>query len=103
MTIKTATGIKRFQDNKGYGAWFNQLLPLVQSRDSCQPEMAVEPSSTSSNSKYNTKSDSLDLEDNDELDLGETHVKEFVPLKKKKLSAKDPPQKILCKYTQYIV
>ena len=38
---------------------------------------------------YNANSDSLDLEDDDKLDIGETHVKEFVPLKKKKLSAKD--------------
>ena len=63
--------------------------PLVQSRDSFQPEMAVQPSSTSSNSNYKTNSNSLDFEDHEELDLRETHVKEFVPLKKKKLSAEN--------------
>jgi hypothetical protein len=41
MIIKTATGIKRFQEGKGYGAWFKQLFPLLHSRDSCQPEMAM--------------------------------------------------------------
>ena len=35
ITIKTGTGIKRFQDEKGYGTWFNILFPLVKSRDSC--------------------------------------------------------------------
>ena len=44
LTLKTASGIKRFQEDKGYGKWFNQLLPLVQSRASCQPEEAIEPS-----------------------------------------------------------
>ena len=44
LTITTGTGIKIFQDSKGYGKWFNQLFQLVKSRDSCQPEQAVEPS-----------------------------------------------------------
>ena len=46
MTIKTASGIKRFQDDKNLGNWFNQLFPLVKSRESAQPEQAIEPSST---------------------------------------------------------
>ena len=45
LTIKTASGIKRFQDDKGYGSWFDQLFSLVKTRDSCQPEQAIEPSS----------------------------------------------------------
>ena len=44
LTIKTASGIRKFQDDKGYGALFNQLFALVHTRDSCQPELAVEPS-----------------------------------------------------------
>ena len=44
LTIKTATGIKRFQDSKNYGMWFNQLFAVVKTRDSCQPEQALEPS-----------------------------------------------------------
>lgn len=44
LTIKTASGIKRFQDEKNYGQWFNQLFALVKTRDSCQPEQAIEPS-----------------------------------------------------------
>lgn len=46
LTIKTATGIKRFVDEKKYGKWFDQLFPIVKTRDSCQPEMAMEPSAT---------------------------------------------------------
>ena len=45
MTQKTASGIKRFQDQKELGHWFNTLLPLMKTRESCQPERAVEPSS----------------------------------------------------------
>ena len=44
LTIKSATGIERFQQDKGYGPWFNQLYSLVKTRDSCRPELAVEPS-----------------------------------------------------------
>ena len=29
MTMKTATGVKRFIDEKGYGSWFNKLYILV--------------------------------------------------------------------------
>ena len=45
LTLKTATGIKRFQEERGFGKWFNALFALVQSRDSCKPELALEPSS----------------------------------------------------------
>ncbi|PFX13700.1 hypothetical protein AWC38_SpisGene22193 [Stylophora pistillata] len=46
MTIKTAIGIKRFQEKQGYGKWFQALYALVKTRDSCQPEQAHEPSAT---------------------------------------------------------
>ncbi len=44
LTVKTASGVKRFVDSKGYGNWFNLLYPLVKTRDSCKPENAIEPS-----------------------------------------------------------
>ena len=42
--MNTASEIKRFQDKKSLGTWFDILLPLVQPRVSCQPEQGVEPS-----------------------------------------------------------
>ena len=45
MTQKTASGIKRFQYQKELGHWFNTYLPLMKTRESCQPDQAVEPSS----------------------------------------------------------
>eukprot|EP00795_Rhopilema_esculentum_P015956 gene15956-7286_t len=45
LVMKTSSEIKRFQDNKGYGKWFNCLLPLIQTRASCQPEQAMDPTS----------------------------------------------------------
>ena len=89
MTIKTATGIKRFEDDKGYGAWFKQLFPLVQSRDSCQPDLAVEPSCSSSNSTCSTSCNDADEDEPHDPRQQPDEVKLFVPLKKKKLSAKD--------------
>ncbi|XP_065053396.1 uncharacterized protein LOC135682438 [Rhopilema esculentum] len=47
FVMKTASGIKRFQEEKNYGVWFNQLLELVKTRESCQPEQAIEPSERS--------------------------------------------------------
>ena len=44
MTIKTGTGIKRFQDSQGYGKWFLTLFAVVKTRESCQPQQAIEPS-----------------------------------------------------------
>ena len=32
--IKTGTGVKRFQDDKNYGVWFDCLLELLKTRDS---------------------------------------------------------------------
>ncbi len=45
LVMKTASGIKRFQEEKGHSKRFNCLLPLVQSRASCQPDQAIDPSS----------------------------------------------------------
>lgn len=44
MLRKTASGLKNFIDQKGYGTWFTKLYPLVESRDSCNPDLAEEPS-----------------------------------------------------------
>lgn len=44
LTIRTATGIKRFIDEKDYGSWFNNLFAVVKTRDACRPELAIEPS-----------------------------------------------------------
>lgn len=51
LTVKTATGITRFQEDRGYGKWFNALFEVVKTRDSCQPELALEPSSSGSSNK----------------------------------------------------
>ena len=45
LTMKTASGIERFQEEKGYSKCFNCLLPFVPSRVSCQPDQAIDPSS----------------------------------------------------------
>ena len=44
LTVKTASGIERFQNEKEYGKWFDVLLPLMKTRLSCQPDQAIEPS-----------------------------------------------------------
>ena len=43
MTVKTKSGIKRFQEEKELGNWFGKLLPVVSSMDNCQPTQSIEP------------------------------------------------------------
>ena len=49
LTVKTASGITRFIEDKGYGKWFNLLYARVKMRDSCKPENACEPSALGRN------------------------------------------------------
>ena len=37
LAMKTATGIKRFQEECGFGKWFNMLFSLEKSGDLCKP------------------------------------------------------------------
>ena len=41
MTLKTASGIKRFQEDKELGNWFGKLLPVISSMDNCQPRQSI--------------------------------------------------------------
>ena len=43
LTVKTPTGVNRFQEEENYAPWFPMLFALVKTCDSCQPERAVEP------------------------------------------------------------
>ena len=69
LTIKSSSGIKRFQDEHEYGVWFTRLFPLVKSRDSSQPDQAIEPSTSSSNGKQ--KDDAGENADQDIKQLNE--------------------------------
>lgn len=77
LTIKTATGVKRFQDDKDYGVWFDRLYELVKTRDSCRPDLATEPSI---NVPVTDCNDDVDDEDQD-LDRDQPSTQLFVPVK----------------------
>ena len=59
--MENATGIKRFQDNKGYGDWFNPLFNLLKIRDACQRKQAIEPSASGTITSTNTDDSSSAL------------------------------------------
>ena len=65
LTVKTASSITRFIEDKGYGRWFNLLYALVKTRDSCKPENACEPSALGRNA------DRIDYGVNEAHDEGE--------------------------------
>ena len=48
LTQKAATGINRFQRYHGFGKWFHSLPKVVRTRDHCQPDRVLEPSSSNS-------------------------------------------------------
>ena len=84
MTIKTGTGIKRFQDSQGYGKWFPTLFAAVKTRESCQLQEAVEPlpSPGSSFSQVDKATDD---------DVESTENEMFIPRKKaRKVKNKSP-------------
>ena len=87
LTTKTSTGVKRFQDDKGYSNWFNQLFEVIKTRDSCRPELAVEPSASREEVTQST-------EDDGNSEASQDFVgKHFVPVKSaptKKLKKEDP-------------
>ena len=89
LTIKTATGIKRFQEEKGYGSWFQQLFALVKTRDSCQPEQAIEPSAE-------TTSQPPDVDD----DGNEMGTKVYVPIRSKSKEKKKESNDLLLEAVQ---
>jgi len=74
LTIKTATGVKRFQDDKDYRVWFNHLF---KTHDACRPDLATEPSI---NVPVNDCNDDIDDEDQD-LDKDHPSTQLFVPVK----------------------
>ena len=80
LTIQTVTGIKRFVEDKGFGKWFDALFPLIKSRDSCQPEQAIEPSS--STSVRSTPEEENAEKATDQTEEGTRAM--FVPIKKRK-------------------
>ena len=43
LTIKTSSGIKRFQEQKYFGSWFQKLFQVVCTMDNCHPEQSIEP------------------------------------------------------------
>ena len=98
MTMKTASGIERFVEERGYGKWFDLLYVLVKTRDSCQRENACEPSVHIGNvDKQDTSKNDQEV-DGDDDDCASTSSSLMdssgeVPSKGKRFLAKKPASK----------
>ena len=99
--MKAASGIKRFQDDKQFGPWFNVLTQIMKSRPSCQPDQGIEPGSYSTNlsdqtglaaddiSSTASPSPSTSSDGSNSLDSSTPKPgKMYVPIKSKKESKK---------------
>ena len=90
MLRKTASGLKNFMDKKGYGIWFTKLYPLVESRDSCNPDLAEEPSFSVGN-KTDAGQQQAENDFGDELQ--ETETNESKDSSKGEIYVPMPPRK----------
>ena len=81
LTVKTASGIENFIRDRGYGTTFNNLYSLVKTRDSCNPDKAVEPSASLTAKGSGDESEVLDV-NTDSSTSGEKEQKKFVPVRK---------------------
>ena len=59
LTIKTASGIKRFQEEKEFGPWFEKLYQVVCTMANSQPEQSIEPHVSN---KENVEDNDIELE-----------------------------------------
>ena len=80
LTQKSATGIKRFQEDQGLGKCFTTLFQVVKTRESCQPNLALEPSASSSPSDL-----SMEISDNS---VKEKKLFVLIKTKRRQLSKK---------------
>ena len=87
LAIKTATGVKRFQTERGFGVWFDHLFALIKTKESCNPEKATEPSLN----KHEELEGSVDT-DVQERGVVPIHSKECTKRKKKDDSLSDVGQ-----------
>ena len=83
MVFKTATGISNYKDQKDFSSWFDMLFPLIKSRESCQPEQAIEPSAGPSTSDKESEINVFDDESETETSM-KSDEKLFVPKPTKK-------------------
>ncbi|KAL9964842.1 hypothetical protein ACROYT_G028538 [Oculina patagonica] len=103
LTIRMATGIKCFQEEKNLGDWFSQLYSFVKTQDSCIPEMALEPSCSNrgespetidgTETGENSDSEEINAQDkNSSSKDGDTAAKaQFVPVRRGKKKVKVDP------------
>ena len=76
-------------DDKGYGAWFDKLFAIVKTRDSCQPEQALDPSALELVPNEDQAASSTDLTSESEPESKPGRL--FVPVKESKRRCKDDP------------
>ena len=81
LTVKTASGIENFIRGGGYGTTFNNSYSLVKTRDSCNPDKAVEPSASLTAKGSDDESEVLDVNIEGSTS-GEKKQKKFVPVRK---------------------
>ena len=54
LTQRTATGLCRYKVEKGYGKWWDQLFPLVASRESSDRSNKIESSADTDSDENNS-------------------------------------------------
>ena len=69
LAIKTASGIKRFQEEKEFGPWFQKLYKVACTMDNCQPEQLIEPHVSRESIEEEPKGKEENESENNELSI----------------------------------
>ena len=92
MTVKTASGIKRFQEDKNLGNWFGKLLPVISSMANSQPSQAIEPGMSTEVSTPTENEGEIDESDTEDLENATSVTSEdAAPLKRQGTKRKYVP------------
>ena len=93
LTIKTATGMKRFQEEKNFGKWFSQLNNFVKTHDSCSHSGDSHQIVDATKIGAKAHLEEINVQDNNSSSKdGDTAAKaQFVPVKRGKRRLKRDP------------
>ena len=96
LTIKTASGIKRFPEEKEFGPWFQKLYKVVCTMYNCQPEQPIEPHVSKVSIEGEPEGKEETGSENDEssnINTNGKHLKRIRKEKKKRFCARNQSKK----------
>ena len=96
MKVKTASRIKRFQEDKELGNWFGKLLPLISSMENCQQQQSIEPGQSQMDTPDENDTEVDDKSDEEENPVTPDSSDSLASTPSGGSSSKSKKKKIIC-------